>query len=51
MEVETHLIVACNLRLLSALALEPLSKEIEEIGKMLNALIGALKARKTGIRD
>jgi four helix bundle protein len=50
MEVETHLIVACNLQLLSALALAPLSKEIEEIGKMLNALIGALKSRKTGIR-
>ena len=51
MEVETHLIVACNLHLLSAPASAPLSKEIEEIGKMLNALIGALKARKTGIRD
>jgi four helix bundle protein len=51
MEVETHLIVACNLHLLSALAFAQLSKEIEEIGKMLNALIGALKSRKTGIRD
>jgi four helix bundle protein len=50
MEVETHLIVACNLHLLSALAFAPLSKEIEEIGKMLNALVGALKSRKTGIR-
>jgi four helix bundle protein len=49
MEVETHLIVACNLHLLSALAFAPLSEEIEEIGKMLNALIGALKSRKTGI--
>ncbi len=45
MEVETHLIVACNLHLLSALALDPFSKEIEEIGKMLNALIRALKKR------
>jgi len=51
MEVETHLIVACNLHLVSALAFAPLSKEIEEIGKMLNALIGALKSRKTGVRD
>ena len=51
MEVETHLIVACNLHLVSALAFAPLSKEIEEIGKMLNALIGALKSRKTGVRN
>ena len=49
MEVETHLIVACSLQLLSALALAPLSKEIEEIGKMLNALIVALKSRKQGL--
>jgi len=46
MEVETHLIVACNLHLLSASALVPLSKEIEETGKMLNALIGALKKNR-----
>jgi len=50
MEVETHLIVACDLQLLSSPAFAPLSKEIEEIGKMLNALIGALKSRKAGIR-
>jgi four helix bundle protein len=50
MEVETHLIVACNLHFLSDVALAPFSKEIGEIGKMLNALIGALKSRKTGIR-
>jgi four helix bundle protein len=49
MEVETHLIVACNLHLLSALAFAPLSEEIEEIGKMLNALIRALKSRKQGL--
>jgi four helix bundle protein len=49
MEVETHLIVACDLHLLSALAFAALSKEIEEIGKMLNALIGALKSRKQGL--
>jgi len=46
MEVETHLIVACNLHFLGDAALAPFSKEIEEIGKMLNALIGALKSRK-----
>jgi len=53
MEVETHLIVSCNLHFLSDAALAPFSKEIEEIGKMLNALIGALKSRKQGlgIRD
>jgi four helix bundle protein len=51
MEAETHLIVACNLHFLSDAALAPFSKEIEEIGKMLNALIGALKARKSGVRD
>jgi four helix bundle protein len=51
MEAETHLIVACNLHFLSDAVLAPFSKEIEEIGKMLNSLIGALKARKTGIRD
>ena len=51
MEVETHLIVACNLLFLSDAAFAPFSKEIEEIGKMLNALIGALKSRKIGVRD
>jgi four helix bundle protein len=49
MEVETHLIVACNLHFLSDAALAPFSKEIGEIGKMLNALIGALKSRKQGL--
>ena len=50
MELETHLIVACNLHLLSSDAFGGFSKEIEEIGKMLNGLIGALKSRKAGIR-
>lgn len=40
MELETHLIVARNLRLLSSDASGALSKEMEEIGKMLNGLIG-----------
>ncbi|MGO8815524.1 MAG: four helix bundle protein [Terriglobia bacterium] len=46
MEVETHLIVSCNLHLISPDALGVVSGEIEEIGKMLNGLIGALKSRK-----
>jgi four helix bundle protein len=46
MELETHLIVSCNLRFISSEALGAGSREIEEIGKMLNGLIGALKSRK-----
>ena len=46
MELETHLIVSCNLDLISSDALGAASDEIEEIGKMLNGLIGALKSRK-----
>jgi hypothetical protein len=49
MELETHLIVACNLHLLSSDALGAVSKQIEGIGKMLNRLIGALKSRKAGL--
>jgi four helix bundle protein len=49
MELETHLIVACNLHLLSPDALGAVSKQIEGIGKMLNRLIGALKSRKAGL--
>ncbi len=50
MELETQLIVACNLHFLGADASGQTSKEVEEIGKMLNGLIGALKSRKTGLR-
>jgi hypothetical protein len=50
MELEAHLVVACNVHLLSSDASKAFSNEIEEIGKMLNGLIGALKARKTGFR-
>ena len=51
MEVETHLIVSRNLNFVSDAAQAPFSKEIEGIGKMLNALIVALKSRRAGIRD
>ena len=46
MELETHLIVGRNLIYLTQDELRVASKEIEEIGKMLNGLIGALKSRK-----
>ena len=49
MELETHLIVSCNLDLISSDALGAASDEIEEIGKMLNGLIGALKSRKARV--
>jgi four helix bundle protein len=47
MELETHLIIACNLHMLGPDTLGAVSREIEEIGKMLNGLIGALKFRKS----
>ena len=50
MELETHLIVACNLNFLKSEELCAASKEINDIGKMLNGLIAALKSRK-GIRS
>ena len=46
MELETHLIVGCNLTFLTPDELRVASKAIEEIGKMLNGLIGALKSRQ-----
>jgi four helix bundle protein len=46
MELETHLVVGCNLTFLTQDELRSASKEIEEIGKMLNGLIGALKSRR-----
>jgi len=48
MELETHLIVACNLHLLSSDELSVFSRQIEDIGKMLNRLVGALKSRRQG---
>ena len=46
MELETHLIVGCNLHFLTTDELGTVSKKIQEVGKMLNGLIGALKFRK-----
>ena len=43
--LETHLIVGCNLTFLTQDELGVASKAIEETGKMLNGLIGALKSR------
>jgi four helix bundle protein len=45
MELETHIIVATQLNYLSTERLGPLQTEIENIGKMLNRLIQALRAR------
>ncbi len=45
MELETHLIVGCNLIYLTHDELGLVSKESEEIGKMLSGLIGPLKSR------
>ena len=49
MELETHLIVACNLRFLASEDFARVSREIEEIGRMLNGLIGVLKSRKARV--
>ena len=46
MKLETHLIVGCNLTFLTQDDLKLASKAIEETGKMLNGLIGALKSRQ-----
>ncbi|MDR3675424.1 MAG: four helix bundle protein [Acidobacteriota bacterium] len=46
MELETHLIVSCNLHFLDSEELAAVLKPIEDIGKMLNRLIAALKTRK-----
>ena len=45
-EPETHLIIAHNLQFLTTDDFDALSRPIEDIGKMLNRLIGALKFRK-----
>ena len=49
MELETHLVIAHNLAYLASEQLSELRSETREIGKMLNGLIGALRAR--GIRS
>jgi four helix bundle protein len=46
MELETHLIIARSLELLNADEFATVSKAIEDIGKMLNRLIGVLRDRK-----
>ena len=46
MELETHLIIGCNLAFLTQDELRMASKAIEETGKMLNGLIGASKSRQ-----
>jgi hypothetical protein len=46
MELETHLIVGHNLKFLTQDELSVASKAIEETGKMLNGLLGALRSRQ-----
>jgi four helix bundle protein len=46
MELETHLIVACNLNFLKSGDLAAVSKPVKDIEKMLNRLIAVLRTRK-----
>jgi len=46
MELETHLIVGCNLHFLKSDELNAALKQVEDIGKMLNRLIAVLRARR-----
>lgn len=46
MELETHLVIANNLGYLAPESLSTLRSETRELGKMLNGLIGALRARR-----
>lgn len=48
MELETHLIIARNLRYLDQRLLEPVQRQIESIAKMLNRLVGSLRSRQVG---
>ena len=48
MELETHLIVACNLHFLNSDELGSVSEPVRDIGKMLNRLIGVLRTRQQG---
>ena len=45
-ELETHLIVARNLRFISSDEFGSVSKPLQDIGKMLNRLIAVLRTRK-----
>jgi four helix bundle protein len=47
MELETHLIIANNLEYLASEQLSDLRNATRQVGKMLNGLIKALKARRT----
>jgi four helix bundle protein len=46
MELETHLIVACNLHFMKSDEFGSVSKPVKDIEKMLNRLIGVLRVRK-----
>jgi four helix bundle protein len=46
MELETHLIVACNLHFLKSDDLAAVLKPMKDIEKMLNRLIAVLRTRK-----
>jgi four helix bundle protein len=48
MELETHLIVACNLHFLDSDGFGSVSKPLQDIGRMLNRLISVLRTRKRG---
>jgi four helix bundle protein len=48
MELETHLIVAFNLHFLNSDELQGVLKPVQDLGKMLNRLIGVLRTRKMG---
>ena len=48
MELETHLIVASNLNFLNPEQFRAVLQPVEDIGKMLNRLIGVLRTRKSG---
>ena len=46
MELETHLIIACNLKFVDSEQLALISKPLNDIEKMLNRLIAVLRHRK-----
>ena len=48
MELETHLIVAFNLHFLNSDEFHGVLGPVQDIGKMLNRLIGVLRTRKMG---
>ncbi|HEV2425328.1 MAG TPA: four helix bundle protein [Terriglobia bacterium] len=50
MELETHLIISHNLGYLGPEPLSALSSETRELGRMLNGLINALRARGSASR-